>query len=902
MKTKFLILGILLLSGISILQAQSAPEKITSVEGITEYRFANGLQVLLFPDNSKSTITVNVTYKVGSRHEGYGETGMAHLLEHLVFKGSPRHKDIPTELTNHGANANGTTGYDRTNYYETFAATDENLNWALDLESDRMVNSFIDAKDLASEFSVVRNEFEAGENNPTSVLMERVISTAYLWHNYGKSTIGSKEDIERVPIENLKAFYKKYYQPDNATLVVAGKIDQAKTLDLINKYFGNIPRPERELSPSYTIEPTQDGERFVELRRAGEVQVASILYHIPNGTHPDYAAIEVLNEILTDNPSGRLYESLIKTNKVSNLWGWTMALHDPGFMYINLDVLKENSLEDAKTILFKTLDELHTKPVTEEEVNRARTKLLGSYEKAYRNTEVVGTQLSEYIALGDWRTGFLYRDNLKKTSTADVNSVINKYIINSNRTTGLFIPTSNAVRAAIPPNPDLAVVLKDYKGETAVSAGETFEASTVNIDKRSEITRVKNGGKILLLPKATRGNTVNLQLTLRIGDEKTLQHKSTIAELTASMLKRGTQKYTMTAINDKLNALQSNINVYNAGQAVVVNVSSQKQNLPEVLELLKEILQQPVFPEAEFNILKNEQIGAVEQQKSEPESIADQELNKIGNNYPPGHILHVNSFEEDLAAIKAVTIADVKSFYKDFYNGNNATAAIIGDFNAPVAKAKLQEIINFRKSKNEFARVADPYQTFAPEEKEFKTPDKKNAILLTKQEIQLKDDNPDYPALRIADFIFGGGFLNSRLATRIRQKEGISYGVGSFLQPGTLDNKTQIFGYAIYNPDNKDKVQTAYQEELKKFVAEGITQAELDDARKGYIQYRENARTDDGSLASKLSSNLYLGRTMAFDNSIDEKIKKLTVAEVNAAIKKYIDPTKVSYVRAGDFK
>jgi zinc protease len=210
--------------------------------------------------------------------EGYGETGMAHLLEHLMFKGSAGHPHIPQELTTHGASPNGTTWYDRTNYFETFSASDENLNWALSLESDRMINSFIDNKDLQSEFSVVRNEFESGENNPNRILQERVSATAYLWHNYGKSTIGSKEDIEKVPIENLKAFYKKYYQPDNAVLTVAGKFDEAKTLALVNQYFGPIPRPSRKLQEPYTVEPAQDGERLVELRRTGDLQLVSAAY------------------------------------------------------------------------------------------------------------------------------------------------------------------------------------------------------------------------------------------------------------------------------------------------------------------------------------------------------------------------------------------------------------------------------------------------------------------------------------------------------------------------------------------------------------------------------------------------------------------------------------------------
>jgi zinc protease len=210
-----------------------AQERVTSVEGITEYKFANGLHVLLFPDPTKQTITVNVTYLVGSRNEHYGETGMAHLLEHMLFKGTPNHRDIPKEQSNHGARRNGTTSYDRTNYFETFAATDENLNWALDLESDRMVNSFIAKKDLDSEMTVVRNEFESGENDPSNVLQDRAMAAAYLWHNYGKTVIGSRADIENVPIERLQAFYHTYYQPDNCVLTIAGQIDEAKTLQLV---------------------------------------------------------------------------------------------------------------------------------------------------------------------------------------------------------------------------------------------------------------------------------------------------------------------------------------------------------------------------------------------------------------------------------------------------------------------------------------------------------------------------------------------------------------------------------------------------------------------------------------------------------------------------------------------
>ena len=337
----FAALGALLLAAVCAAgPAEPAPEKsgaakaVASVEGITEYRLDNGLRFLLFPDQSKQQITVNITYLVGSRHEGYGETGMAHLLEHLVFKGSTDHPRIDDELSERGAFANGTTWFDRTNYYETFPASEDNLDWALDLESDRMVNSFIAAEDLESEMTVVRNEWEAGENNPQSVLVERVMSTAYLWHNYGNSTIGARADIENVPLERLRAFYRKYYQPDNAVLVVSGRFDPERAVDMVAEHFGAIPRPERTgantLFETYTAEPPQDGERSVTLRRVGDVQLAMAAYHIPAGSDARFAAVDVLANLLRTEPAGRLYRSLVAPGLAASSTALALQLGEPG--------------------------------------------------------------------------------------------------------------------------------------------------------------------------------------------------------------------------------------------------------------------------------------------------------------------------------------------------------------------------------------------------------------------------------------------------------------------------------------------------------------------------------------------------------------------------------------------
>ncbi len=379
----------------------SAPKKITTVEGVTEYRLDNGLRVLLYPDSSRPTITVNMVVLVGSRHEGYGETGMAHLLEHMLFKGTFDHPSVPKVLTEHGAQFNGTTSDDRTNYYETVPASDENLDYFLCLEADRLVNSLVRKADLDFEMTVVRNEFEMGENSPSYVLSQRVSSAAYDFHNYGKPTIGNRSDIERVPIESLQAFYHKYYQPDNVVLVVAGQFDEAKALSLIQKYFGAIPRPQRKLDTTYTEEPAQDGERSVILRRVGKVGMVDAAYHIPAGSHEDFAALQVLARVLSTQPSGRLYKALVETKKATNAYASSQGEHDPGLFFAMAEVRDPSTLANVRDDMINLLESLGSQDITAEEVDRAKEQILKARERAAANTSQFALALTEWISQGD---------------------------------------------------------------------------------------------------------------------------------------------------------------------------------------------------------------------------------------------------------------------------------------------------------------------------------------------------------------------------------------------------------------------------------------------------------------------------------------------------------------------
>ncbi len=877
------------------------PTKLSTVEGITEYSLPNGLRFLIYPDNSKPTITVNITYQVGSRHEGYGETGMAHLLEHLVFKGTPKHPDIPNELSKHGARPNGTTWYDRTNYFETFSATEENLRWALDLESDRMINSFIAKKDLDKEMTVVRNEFESGENDPQGILMERVMATAYLWHNYGKTTIGARSDIEKVPIERLQAFYRKYYQPDNAVLMVAGKVDEKKVVDMIVEYFAKIPKPTRELIKTYTEEPIQDGEREVTLKRVGDVQVASCLYHIPAGSHPDCAAVDILTDILTDEPGGALYKALIETKKSSNQYGWCASLNEAGFVYFATQVRKENSLEDAKKTLLSTLDNIAQNPISKEEVERAKTKWLKDFDLQASNTERIGTRISEYIGMGDWRLLFIYRDNIRKVTAEDVNRVAAAYFKPSNRTVGKFIPEDKPSRAEIPSPVDIASLTNGYLGDPPKAQGEDFDSSPSNIESRTQRGQFKNGMKYSFLTKTTKSNIVNATMTLRMGDEKSLVGKESISQATASLLNKGTTSRSRQQIKDELDKLKARLNVYGSGSTVTLSIQTTRENLSPVLKIAKDILKNPVFPEKELEEYRNEELAGIEEQKSDPQALVGKAIARLLNPFPKGDVRYVNTMEEDIEEIKKVTLADVKNFHKEFYGSNNATISIVGDFDDKMIKSQLEKELGNWTSKKKFSRIVDKYVDVPAQDINIETPDKANAMFLAGCNLQIRDDDPNYPALVLANYILGGGFLNSRLATRIRQKEGISYGVGSKFNADAMDPVGGFMAYAIYAPENRDKLINAFKEEIERMLKEGFTEKELNDARSGLLQSLKVERSQDNRLASSLNNMLYLNRTMAFTSNLENKIENLTVNDLNSAVRKHIDLKKISMVKGGDF-
>ncbi len=881
------------------------PTLVTTVEGITEYRLDNGLRVLLFPDPSQPQTTVNITYFVGSRHEGYGETGMAHLLEHLVFKGTPDHPDIPQELTERGALPNGTTWLDRTNYFETFPASSDNLEWALDLESDRMVNSFISAEDLESEMTVVRNEWESGENSPFRVLRQRMNSVAYLWHNYGNSTIGARADLENVPIERLQAFYRKYYQPDNAQLVVAGQFDTDEALALVVEKFGAIPRPDRtgdmRIYPTYTAEPVQDGERMITLRRTGDTKLVAHLYHVPAGYHEDFAAIDLLAWVLGDEPSGRLYQALVEPGLAASTSAQAGQNREPGTLTTMAVLRDDGSEQEVAAAMADALQDVLTSPVTGEEVERARQARTASMERLFNDSRAIALQLSEWGAMGDWRLFFVHRDRLREVTAEDVQRVAVSYLKPSNRTVGIFVPDDNPDRAEIPVAPDVASVVEGYQGAEAVAEGEAFDPSPANIDRRTATSDMPSGMKVALLSKDTRGETVVATLALRIGTEESLTGRGSAGSLTSSMLMRGTANRTRQEIEDEMNRLQARISVGGGGSVISGRVQATRENFPDALRLLGEVLREPAFPADEFELLKEQRLAAMESQKSEPQLLAMLALQRHLSPHEPGHPNYVSTMEESIAEIEAHTLDEIRDYYDTFYGTGAATMSIVGDFDETEALQIVQDAFGDWASSVAFTRIGNAYMEIDPADLQIETPDKANAFFMAAQALPMDDSHEDAPALTMANYLLGGGFLNSRLATRIRQEEGLSYGVASQLVLHPIDARAQFLAFAIYAPENRDKLEAAFREEIQKMLDDGFTDEEVAAGVQGYLQNANLMRAQDQVLAGTLSNNLYFGRTMAWQTEHEDAIRSLTAEQINAAVRRWIDLDRMSFVKAGDF-
>jgi zinc protease len=881
--------------------ASQAVTRVQTVEGITEYRLANGLKVLLAPDAADDRVTVNLTYLVGSRHEGYGETGMAHLLEHLIFKGTPATPDPKAEFRQRGFTFNGTTTADRTNYFATMVSNQASLNWYLGWQADAMVHSFIAKKDLDSEMSVVRSEFEIGENNPSQALLKRMARAAYQWHAYGKSTIGAKSDIENVDIASLQAFYKRYYRPDNAVLIVAGKFDVAQTLVAVEKSLGAVAKPEQPIARTYTQEPVQDGEHSVVVRRPSSSQLILSSYHAPAALHPDSIALAVLATALGDVPSGRLHKALVEAKLAQAAFAFANAQREAGSIVFGTTFGPDDDPAVRQKLLLDIVENVAREPITQEEFDRAKAKINKGLELAFANAAAVANGAMAMEVAGDWRAVFVGRERMKSVSLTDVNRVARAYLLPDNRTLGQLIPTKAPQRAPEIAMPDVAAYLNGFQLNEKGLESVAFDFSIPSLHDKVLFAPTAGGIKTAALEKPVRGDLVQLNIAFKFGHLEALRGQDGPASFVGPMLLRGTARMSRQEIQDALVKVGAALNLNFSETGGALSLTVKKDNFKPALELALHALKESNFPEKEFEEMRAAQIKGIEGQINDKSAQANSAWGRYGNPYPKGDTRYQHTLEEWLQELKSVTRDQAYDFYKRFYGAQNAQISLLGPVDAKEYRELLASALDGWKAAETWKRVEQPLVERKPARLVFDTPDKTNVNLRAYEAVPVSalGMEPDYFALELASRVFGGG-PGSRLWVRLRETGGLSYSAGAGFSASAYERSGKVSLSAEVAPQNVGAAEAALREELARSLEGGFTAAEVEKFKREYLADRLRGRSGDGWAMGFMSGQMEFDFARDAREKNDALIAALSAAQVNATWKQYVRPEQLVWGIFGD--
>jgi zinc protease len=685
-------------------------------------------------------------------------------------------------------------------------------------------------------------------------------------------------------------------------VVIAGQIDPTQTLALVASTLGAIPRPTRKLDQTYTVEPPQDGERSVQLRRVGKGKNLMIAYHSPAMAHPDAAALEVFADILSSRGTGRLDKALIDTKKALSVGVSVYELHDPGVVLISASLSDDQSVDDVKKIILDTIADLARTGPSKEEVDRAKTQITQRMDRSFANSQQLAMQLTDVAADGDWRLLFTNYQELKRATEEDVTQVASTYFKESNRTVGVFIPEpTTPERTTVPAPPSMDTLLSLYTPDIKVENGEAIDPSPAAIEKRIQRSSLAGGLRLALLPKATRGNRVQATLTLRFGDENSLAGQNAAAQMTGALLSRGTRTKTRQQLQAEMQRLDAQINVSGGLANASATISTTADNLIPAMRLAVEMLKEPALPESDFDQIRSQRIAGIDRTRTEPGTLVQELLQSTLSPYPRSDVRHVRTIDEEIEDLRKVTIDDVRNFHRKFYGASQGELVVVGKFDAAVVQREAAALLDSWKSASPYQRIVNNYKEVQRINTKIETPDKENAQISAGLRLRMKDTDPDYAAMIMADYMFGGG-ITARLPDRVRNREGYSYSVSSNFSAPAEGDAAIFSASAISNPMNTPKVEASFMDELTRTLRDGFTQAELTAARKAIRDERVGSRSSDGGLMRIISAREQFKRTLAWDQELDAKLQALTLDQINAAFRRYVSPAQISIVKGGDFK
>ena len=917
---KYIFLGYCSLAFCTLVSAQGKSEnfkKIKELGGIEEYLYQpNGMNVLLLQDNASPVATVQIVYRVGSKHEVLGNTGSTHLLEHLMFKGTPTfNKKCGTTITdvlqNTGAQLNATTWYDRTNYFETLPS--DKIGLALQIEADRMRNSLLTKEDKDAEMTVVRNEFERGENDPNSLLDKEIWASAYIAHPYHHSTIGWKSDIEKAPIEVLRNFYNTYYWPDNATLTIIGDFKKENVFELIEKYFGGITKAPHTLPQPYTEEPEQYGARKIVVRKPGELGVVNKAYKIPGALHEDLPALNILGEIIGSGPSAILNKTFVDTRMGIYAYASATNFKEVGLFTIGVGFPTTSKHEDIDAKISEVIAKIQKEGVTQDEVNRVVAKISAQTILGRDGSGVIASELNEAIASGDWTDFVTGVDRLKKVTPADVLRVAQKYLVEDQSTTGYFIPkqsgTQNQDAAQannfMPENgpfyyrhPEDGHSHEETSSEISIQNNNTAEIALDNsvIEKTaSAFKREKVAGIDVVSVKTSAKDFVTVAASISLGNFINETKNPMVSSLTASMLSKGTTLNDKFKFSEKLQKLGVNLNVSASTTKINIGFKCLKKDLDQVIALLAEEIRNPLFDQKEFEKLQQQFTGNIQQNLNDPGERGDIALSQAI--YPKGNPNYSLSVEEDLANIKNATLEEVKAFHKKYFGPASMHLVIVGDTDGTNLNASLKKSFkNWNGGVSEILKFEDAVKT-ASKTEVVTIPEKPSAELYIGQYTGLKRADADYIPFYIANYTLGAGFAG-RLMQTVRDNDGLTYSISSGMG-GNITTGGYWMVNASFNPSLFQKGLDATMVQVNKWVKDGITAKELENKKTNLIGSFKVGMSTTNGMARTILSFVERGLEPNYIDQYPKDIEKVTLLQVNDAITKYIQLDKMIIIKSG---
>ncbi len=950
-------------------QLPAGVEFVTEADGIREYRTANGMKLLLVENRVAPVVTFCVLYRVGSRNEAVGFTGSTHLLEHMMFKGTPsfnkdKNTQIAATLQKIGADFNATTWYDRTNYYETVPS--DQLELAVRLEADRMRNSLIADADRQSEMTVVRNELERGQNEPSLVLDESIYATAFREHPYHHPTIGWRADVENVPTARLKAFYDTFYHPNNATAIVVGDFDRPQAIELVQKYFSVHHATKEAIPEVYTDEPAQQGERRLTVRRAGELALIQISFHTPGvlgqlnvlsnaelakrAANPpaqnDIYPLVVLSAAMSNGVTSRLYQALVEKDLAVAASTNCDQFRDPGLFSAYATVRPGVEPKKVEEVIHAELARVAKEGLTQGEIDKAKQQIVAQVAYNRDGTFNIASQLSEAEAVADWRFYKDYAANISRVTGEEIKRVANTYFTEDNRTVGYFIPkqpggadASNGAKPSAARSAQLRMhgwkYYRDPEGEELNAEGaaqtgqqvgqsttpqakeqqpvaprgdKSSDAATANtpqsVGRSNFASRISRkelpNGAILSVLENTATPTVSIRGSLRAGSYFEPRDKPGLARITAEMLERGTRKRSKLQIASDLESVGAEIDFSDGTFSINIAGRSLSKDLTLLLTTLAEELREPAFPAEELEKVKQQTIAAIQEQQASTRFRAYERFTQ--SVYDPVNPFYSPAGEQLVKSIGSITVADVQRFYTEHYGGRSLILSVVGDVKAADVQRRFEDAFGaFAGPKSIDINVTDPAQQAAARREVVLLKDKANVDILLGSAAPLRRDAKDFYAASLANSALGESTLSSRLGLQVRDKEGLTYGIGSrFRAPGLAGGPWYIA--VSVNPNNVEKAINSALNVLRDYVQNGIKPDELTDEKSSAIGAFKVSLSTNAGLAEALWNAEFFKLGMDYIDRFPQLIQAVTIEETNAAIRKYFRPDQLTVVIAGDYE